>query len=388
MYYVDIITTSRADFTLWLPIIHELNNNNKVKLRVIVTGTHYLDSSISLDEVFTKLKGINYVEIKCTDSSKVNEFMSEIFNGYMNILDKGKIDLALVLGDRYELLAILNALILNRVPIGHYFPGECDVSYCIDTQVRDAITKAAHVFFVSHKDIKKRLQVMGEEEWRIAVTGRCSTDGLQADKRLLFDFLNKHNINYDRNKIVNCCYHPPTIMKDLWKKELPNALVALDNYSDYTFIWTGVNSDPDSKELKEYLLKEISKRKNHYFFEHLGGDLYHSLLSCSKFMIGNSSSGLHEAPLFKLPVVNIGCRQSGRLHSNGVIDCSSKIEDIEQSIKLAINYDREKICYEFSQKDFPFNFVEHLINCLNKKDLMIKQLPKIDYTLQRVPEYL
>lgn len=392
---IHIITTSRADFTIWLPIIKCFIQDNQFDIKVVVTGTHYFeDLGLTYTEVKNNISDSYLTEIPVGDNAKNYEFLSNIFNKYNEILrnPQTRPELVLILGDRYELLPILNALILNRVPIGHLYPAECDISYCIDTQIRDAITKSAHLFFVPHQDYSNRLIAMGEEGWRISVTGNSNLlNDLSIHSDSIYSFLKERKIHIPEHmSLVNCCYHPPTWKKGFWKKELPSIIEALSYFQDkYVFLWTGINSDPDSSEMKEYLLKEIQNQKNHIYFDSLGGSIYHSLLQNAKFTIGNSSSGLYEAPIYKCPTINVGVRQGGRLHGKSVIDINAKVDLITEAIKDIDCIKESDFKNVFFNKEYPNNIIEHIKSYLDSPNLMLKKLhSEFKTELERVPNYL
>ncbi|MEK5483881.1 MULTISPECIES: UDP-N-acetylglucosamine 2-epimerase [unclassified Viridibacillus] len=392
---IHIITTSRADFTIWVPIIKSFINEKSFELKVIVTGTHYFSNlGETYKEVINKIDNKYLIEIPVQSNNSEYDFLAEMFVEYSEIISdaKKRPDFVLLLGDRYELLPILNALVLNRIAIGHLYPAECDVSYCIDTQIRDAITKCSHLLFVTHNDYLKRLLAMGEEEWRIAVVGNSNMENNYVEgSKSIYEFLEEKSIVIPSNfNLVNCCYHPPTIHKGHWKQELPILFNALDKIHEKNmYIWSGINSDPDSYEMKVFLLEEIKKRENHFYFDSLGGDNYKSLLSNSIFTIGNSSSGLYEAPLHRCPTINVGVRQSGRLHGDSVIDVKADVNLIINAINQVKTFSQSQFSNVFYQKEYPINIVHHIKQHIYNEGLMIKRLHMEEKSeLRRVPDYL
>lgn len=395
MKKVHIITTSRADFTIWLPIINKFISNNNFDIKVIVCGTHYMNElGNTVEEVRRKIEKKYLIELENYEDNTNYNFLSDLFLKYNNLVAKKDMrpDLTLLLGDRYELLPILNCLIINRIPIGHLYPAECDISYCIDTQVRDAISRSAHLFFVPHKDYKHRLLAMGEEEWRIIVTGNTSNKDIVESKIDLIDeFLKSKGVNFDfSTSLVNCCYHPPTWKEGYWKKELPQILASLEEIEEGNiFIWTGINSDPDSFEMKEYLLNELKKKDNHFYFDSLGGEIYHSLLRKATFTIGNSSSGLYEAPIYKCPSINVGVRQGGRLHAKSVISVAANKTEILKAIRKIDKLNLSNFENPYYNEKYPENLIEHIQRFINNPNLMLKKLNVSSlYELERVPDYL
>lgn len=330
------VTTARSDLSFITSIIDFLLENKfKHNIKLIATGTHF-DKNIgfTIDEV-RKYKKVDVIEINPYSSYEENDVIvsSNILLG----LDKLNltIDVLLILGDRYEILPLGQYTVLKGIPLVHFFGGECDISYCLDTLVRDSITKMAHIHFVSHDDIKIRLEAMGEESRRIFVMGNPSVTSINTESvnDEIYSFLRNFNINKIDN-IVNVCYHPVTTDKNISIKEIHELLISLKEFTNFNYIWSGINNDPGYKEIKNIILEFVSKNNNHYFFDNLGKVNYFSLLKNSIFMIGNSSSGLLEAATFNLPVINIGARQSGRLHGDNVIDVEANFTKIKDAIQV------------------------------------------------------
>ena len=388
MYKIDLITSARSDFTLWLPVYRAIRSDKRFSCRFIVTGTHFLSSlGNTYKEVHKEIPIEDRYDIPIGDKDNLEACLSTILNQYYLELLKGNTDLVFILGDRFELLPVMTAAVINRVPMAQLFGGECDVSYCIDTQIRNSITKASHIFFVTHNDIKQRMVAMGEEEWRICVSGNSSDHIKPQRDKSIYDFLKSIGINIGMKEVVNCCYHPPTIRPNIWQRELPEIFAALEEFPDFFYIWTGVNADPEGNSVREFIKSTVKEKSNHVFVDHLGGNLYRSLLSNARLMVGNSSSGLLEAPIYQIPVINVGSRQAGRLHGPGVIDCAGNKASISSAIIYSMKMSRVNIINVFAQPNFPYNISEHLYCCLQNPDLMIKRLTGVQNTLQRVPEY-
>jgi GDP/UDP-N,N'-diacetylbacillosamine 2-epimerase (hydrolysing) len=388
MKTIHLITTARSDFSIWKPIFKSLNNDDRFQCKFVVTGSHYLSAlGNTYQEVYNEVPVEQRIELSIPDVNDPDIYLPSMFAAYSKTAKDERPDAVFFLGDRFELLMLLSVAINQRLPIVHIYGGEFDAAYCMDTQVRDAVTKAAHIHFVSHGDMRRRLQAMGEEDWRICVSGNQGEESHVADKQVILEYLHDQKVSYQGRKLVNCCYHPPTTRPNDWKTELPALFQALDHFPDCYYIWTGVNADPGADLVRNYILEETSKRENHTFFHHLGGKRYQSLLSNALFMIGNSSSGLLEAPVYHLPSVNIGSRQAGRLHGYGVFDSSPSLHDIIKSIEDALNADRKKIMNVFQQPRFPMNINDHLYNCLERSDIFLKKLLGVNYELERSREY-
>lgn len=222
-------------------------------------------------------------------------------------------DLMLLLGDRYESLAAALLATTLQMPIAHIHGGEASFG-SFDNQIRDAITKLAHIHFVAAPEFKLRLvEGLGEHPERVHVVGAPGLDNLT-------DLPPR-----TKEKRFVCTYHPAT----LGESDLPALLGALDRFPDYEQIWTGVNNDPGSDRIRAALADrdvcDLSPRE------------YIDLCRRSAAVVGNSSSGIIEAPYMEVPTVNVGSRQDGRLKGPSVFDCSGQA--IETGIRRALEYE-------------------------------------------------
>lgn len=222
-------------------------------------------------------------------------------------------DIVLLLGDRWESLAVATVAVVANVPIAHIHGGEATFG-SHDNQIRDAISKLASIHFVANDAFKCRLVLgLGEDGWRVHVTGAPGLDNLT-------------NLPpRSPEAYFVCTYHPATLQEN---SDLPALLSALDRFPDYQQIWTGVNDDPGSKEIAALLagrdVRLLSDRE------------YHLLCRHAAAVVGNSSSGIIEAPTLGVPTVNVGTRQEGRLQGPSVFDCDAK--SIHYALVRAIKY--------------------------------------------------
>lgn len=228
-------------------------------------------------------------------------------------LTGGRYDAVAVLGDRYESLAAALAATVLRVSIAHIHGGEASFG-SFDNQIRDAITKLSHIHFVAAHEFKVRLvEGLGEHADRVHVVGAPGLDNLT-------DMPPRK-----RGKYFVCTYHPATLGED----DLPAILEALERFPDYQAIWTGVNNDPGSDRIRDALadcdVRDLSPRE------------YIDLCRSSAAVVGNSSSGIIEAPTMEVPTVNVGSRQDGRLKGPSIFDCAG--HEIETGIRWALEYE-------------------------------------------------
>ena len=397
---VDIITTSRADYWINAPIAIAISKQEGLVARLIFTGSHFSANEFSkLNELRNRLS-VKSITVPCNNIGKSNFAsglaLGEMIKGFSQLWSAKEPDLVVLLGDRFELLPPAAVSVLFGIPIAHLFGGEVDVSYCLDTQVRNALTKMAHIHFVSHEAIGKRLEEMGEESWRTFVCGNPAIEEVVNDNSFFLNYAAERG--WKAEKLIAACYLPPTTDRQAPNRELEAILEALTDYKDHTVIWTGVNADPGNIEIKNRLTEYCKLYPNNHFISGLGLPLYHSFLSCADVLIGNSSSGLLEAASCKIPAINIGMRQIGRLSGFNVINVPAEVEAVKFALQKTI-YDldfRDKILKEknpFYCQDSAACIAKGIaktLQCEHRMKLLLKKSisddPVVYYGLQRVQE--
>ena len=244
-------------------------------------------------------------------------------------------DLLVVLGDRFEMHAAVVASLPFKIPVAHIHGGE-STEGAIDEPIRHSITKMSHLHFPSMETYARRIIQMGEEPWRVVVTGSMSLDNLSAlpmlDRRELSD---RWGLEWNGPTLL-VTYHPVTLEHEGIEAQLRGLLWALDQV-DCSLIFTYPNSDPQGRIIVEMVRQFSERHTRTKFVTNLGTQAYFSLMEQVEAMVGNSSSGIIEAGSFKLPVVNIGNRQRGRVHGPNVIDVSQSQEEILAGIRKAVS---------------------------------------------------
>ena len=395
MLRIAFFTVARSDLSYLLQIIRLIDTDCTGEIVPIVcaTGSHYdQQSGLTISCVRKAIAGMQTVSLveldPCEGASVSPERMSESI--LCQLVDSEiEFDVCVVLGDRFELLPIANYCVLNRKPICHIYGGECSRSFCLDTQVRDALTKMAHIHFVSHDDTRKRLMCMGEEERRIHVVGNLSVSAIEPKDvtDCIFEVVGDKNLS--ARPLVNVCYHPVTIDECVSDLELEELFKALDQTPQYFYVWSGVNTDPGSAKVRRRIGEFLADRDNHMFSENLGSDAYFSLLKNAHFMIGNSSSGLLEAGRFRLPVVNVGMRQGGRLHGNNTVSVPASKHAILEGMACVQKMERNSIEDPFFLSTGVAQIADVLANVKTFPALMKKvlQCDGPAYELSEVPDF-
>ncbi len=341
---IFIFTSTRADYGLQRWIIKEMQNNkNKINTYVLVGGTHLSEEYGNTIEEISKDNIKNIIKLPFLNTSlDAFSLTSSIGNGLIQIsqiFNVYKPDFIVLLGDRYELFIMAIAALLYQVPIVHLHGGENTIGV-IDEQVRHAITKMAHIHLPSTELYAENISKMGEEDWRIHIVGALGLENIT--KLELYreeEILKLIGVNVTKNTIM-CTYHPVTLEgEDSVRWQIKNLLEALSKF-DFQIVFTRPNAEVGSDEIVNMIKEFVDNNSKAYFFDSLGSRLYLSFLKYAKAVVGNSSSGIIEAPSFSIPSVNIGNRQEGRLRPESVIQTGYSVNEIYKGIEKAL-YDTE-----------------------------------------------
>ena len=401
MLQIDVITTARADFALTAPTAKALNRQMGLSGRLVFSGSHFAPAETARLDVVRQSLEVPSALVPCNGlgagEGASGAALGEMTTGFARLWEKDRPAMIVLLGDRYELLPPAQVAALYGIPIAHMFGAEVDVSYCLDTQVRDAISKMAHVHFISHKAIRQRLIAMGEEDWRILVSGNPAVDQPARGSEPFITFARERC--WDTERLIAACYLPPTTQREQMFTELNALLEALGQWPEHTVIWAGVNSDPGSNEIRALLQHHCATNPRHHFVDGLGNELFHGLLQSAEVLVGNSSSGLLEAASYGLPVVNVGVRQTGRLSGENVLNVPGIAAEIESAMMRAITDVAFRA--EANTQGNPFHLgdaaervasgIRHMLR-MDRAKLMLKRSvqgnPRRIGGLQRVPEHM
>lgn len=347
---ICIITGSRAEWGLLYPLAVKIKSEKDYfKLQIIATGSH-----------FSRAHGFTYKEIEKDGfiiskavpmvlSEDTGEGIAKAFGAGTIALTETllsmKPDLVVLLGDRFEILAAAIACLYAKIPIAHIHGGEVTEG-SLDDSMRNAITKLAHIHFTAHESYRKRVIQMGEDPSRVFCVGALAIDNITGKKLLDRNTVEKR-LNFklgEKNIIVT--FNPPTASTRFYaERELRNLLDALDELKGVRIVFTKSSPDMYSKSLSRILDRYLSGREKHCIARvSLGRELYLSLLKYITAVVGNSSSGLIEAPSFGIPTVDIGNRQKGRFYAKSVIKCEPEKKAILAAIKKALTEDFRKMC--------------------------------------------
>ena len=369
---IFIVSGTRAEYGLLYKLIKKLDNDRFIDLKIIVTGMH-----LSRQYGNTYKEIINdgfkiYKKIKILLSSNTNLSISQSVGrgilSFAKLYEKEKPELIVVLGDRYEIISAVIPANFQQIPILHIGGG--DLTYgSQDENIRHSITKMSWLHAVSNFESKKRVIQLGENPNRVFYCGSLGTERIEkikikskkeVERLLSFQF-------YKKNILIT--YHTVTHEKISPKNDFSEIIKALNLLKKTKLIFTYPNSDANSKVIIDMINKFVKKNNNAIFFKSLGSSNYFSLMNYVDCVLGNSSSGILEAPSFKIATINIGDRQEGRMQAKSVINCKPDKNLIIKSINYIYNHNFKKIVNKVKN---PYKAK----NCSNEIYKIIKKFKK------------
>lgn len=339
MKKISILTATRAEYGLLKPIIDKLNGITEFDVRVVVTGAH-LSPEFGLTYKEIEQDGIVIDEkiemlLSADTPAAISKTMGLALISFADYFERLKPDMLIVLGDRYETLAVCMAAMNQRIPIAHLYGGETTEG-ALDESIRHAITKLSYLHFTSTEEYRKRVIQLGEQPDRVFSVGAVGIENI-LNQKLMGKSELESSIQFSLdNRYAMVTFHPVTLEDNHSEEQFQALLDVCKKCQDMKFIFTKANADANSRIINHMIDNYIEKNDNAISFTSLGMTRYLSALKYCSLVIGNSSSGLVEAPSFGVPTINIGDRQKGRLQADSVINCEPNIEDIDEAIKTAL----------------------------------------------------
>ena len=337
MRTICVITGSRSEYSLLYYLLKAIKNHKFLKLSLIVTGSHL---SREFGNTYKEIEKDGFkIDAKVKILDKRDNFLSISkataagLIGFTKAFAKIKPDLIIILGDRYEMLAAASAALYSNIAIAHIHGGE-NTEGAIDEAIRHSITKMSWFHFTATKKYRQRVIQLGESPSRVFNVGglgvyAISKTNFYSKKELEKNFqLNLKKFNF----LVTM--HPVTLEGKFSQTNITALLKVLKNYKNSNIFFTMPNADKDNKIITKKIKKFVSEnKKNSFFFKSLGLKNYYSILKNIDAVIGNSSSGIIEAPSFKIATINIGDRQKGRIQAKSIINCNPTEKEIYNAIR-------------------------------------------------------
>jgi UDP-hydrolysing UDP-N-acetyl-D-glucosamine 2-epimerase len=336
---ITVFTGNRAEYGLLHPVIRSLASDSSMETYLIISGSHLSDEfGMTVSEI--DVSGIKEVKEIPLPTVKVNEnegmllSFSAIINNGLEKLKRWEPDMIVLAGDRFETFAMAVTSYYMNIPIAHLFGGDLSQGGHLDDSARHSITKLAHLHFTTNDDSYKRVIALGEEKWRVFNVGSPVMDYVvKGDYASPDEIARELELEIDK-PIILFTQHPITTESELAYDQVKESLEALKGLGYQTVI-----TYPCNDAGSEHIISAINEYKLIPYFrvrKSLGRRLYLGCVRIASCVAGNSSSGLMETPLFKVPAVNIGVRQAGRLKAENVIDVPCKRESITKAIRQTI----------------------------------------------------
>ena len=339
---ICVVSTSRADYGLLFWLLKEIEKSRFLELSLVLSGSHLEERlGLTYKEIERDFKHFYKVPLglENDDETALCLAFSAGVAGFSKVLEQIRPDIMVLLGDRYEMLSAGVAGMLRAVPLAHIHGGE-STQGAIDEGIRHALTKMSHIHFCATSLYKRRIIQLGENPARVYNVGGLGVENIKRLELLSKkDFENSLGFKLGKKNIL-VTFHPQTIEKKSASKEFSQILNALDSLKDTHFIFTGANADNGGKIINEmaqsYCLKNQEKA---IFVMSLGQLRYLSAIKHADIVLGNSSSGISEAPSLKKATINIGNRQKGRIKAPSIIDVKCDKSAILKAIKKAYSKD-------------------------------------------------
>lgn len=340
---VGVVTGTRAEYGLLYWILKQLRDDPAIDLQLIVTGAH-LSSQHGLTYRDIEADGFRIarkIDMALGDDSVVGvtKALGQATMGFADAMADLQPGLLLLLGDRYETLAAAQSALIARVPVAHIAGGDVTEG-AYDDAIRHSITKMSHLHFVTHEAAARRVRQLGEEPERIFTVGNPGLDQLRHLKLMQRDELERELGFVLRRRNLLVTYHPETLDTESTESRIVGLLQALERLGDDVgLLFTLPNADTGNRAIREHIQEYVAQHRNARAYASLGQLRYWSAMKHVDAIVGNSSSGLLEAPSLQKPTVNIGDRQKGRPQAASVVNCGYAVDEIESAIRRAFDLD-------------------------------------------------
>ena len=392
MRTIGVVTVARSDYGIYLPLLRAIQADPELTLHLIASGMH-LSPEFGLTVRQIKADGFPIGErVEMLLSSDTPEGVAKSMGlgviGFAQAYAHYRPDILVVLGDRFEMHAAALAALPFKLPVAHIHGGELTLG-AIDDALRHSITKLSHLHFVSTQEYARRVIQMGEDPWRVVVSGALSLDNLQ-DVQLLDreHFATKFGIALPPDFLL-VTYHPVTLEYEQTEWQIGELLVALHEVG-LPILFTMPNADTGGRVIRQKIAAYVASNADSFAVENLGIQGYFSVMALASAMVGNSSSGIIEAASFKLPVVNIGTRQSGRVRGINVIDANYHFKDIMTGIEHTLSPDFLRIINQlknpYGSGDATKTIIGKLKTTSLNKMIILKQYCDLQFTVSEAHE--
>ena len=334
---ICVVTGTRAEYGLLYWLMKEIQEDKDLELQLIVTGMHLSpEFGLTYKMIEKEFKIDKKIEMLLSSDTAIgiSKSMGLAQISFAEAYNELKPDMIAVLGDRYEIFSAISSAMILNIPISHLHGGETTEG-AFDESIRHSITKMSHLHFTATNEYKNRVIQLGEQPDKVFNVGGLGIDNIKKLKLLTKEEFEK-SIDFKLNKKnIIVTFHPVTLENSTAKEQFQNLLDTIDTLKDTNIIFTKANSDTDGRVINSMIDEYVSANSDKSVgFISLGQQRYLSALQYVDAMVGNSSSGLLEAPTFNIGTINIGDRQKGRIMADSIINCYSDIDSINNAFQL------------------------------------------------------
>ncbi len=384
---ICVITGTRAEYGLLYWLIKAIDQDEHLLLQLVVTGMHLSPEFGMTYRVIEKDGFLISKKIEMLLSSDtaigIAKSMGLATISFSECFEELKPNVLVILGDRYEIFAAASAAMIANIPIAHIHGGEATQGL-IDEPIRHSLTKMSHLHFVATHDYRKRVIQLGENPKHVFNVGGMGIENIKKLTLLNREEFEK-SINFklaEKNILVT--FHPVTLEKNTAETQFANLLEVLESLEKTHIIFTKTNSDTDGRIINRMIDEFVDIHKNKSIaFTSLGQLRYLSTLQFVDAVIGNSSSGLIEVPSFKIPTINMGDRQKGRIKADSVIDCTPDTLSIKKAFETAFSKDfkstLDQVKNPYDNSKYPSEEVVKILKSINLKNILKKSFFDINF---------
>lgn len=339
---ICIVTATRAEWGLLRPLAQAIKDDASFNLKIIATGTHFLEafgntSKEIIADGFSIDERVDILSKTIESGEDVSKSMAAALSGFAEIFSRSRYDLVILLGDRYETLAVALAAMNAKIPIMHLYGGDVTEG-AVDDAIRHSISKLSYLHCTSCDTYRNRVIQLGESPERVYNTGAIGIDNIRTMQLLSKEELaDELHFDITEKPYAVVTFHPETLNNTDVASQCKELLNALSAFSDMQFIITKSNADDGAAVINKMMDEYAKTHHNVLVVSSLGNLRYLSALKHAKMLIGNSSSGISEAPYFRIPTINIGIRQKGRLQAETIINCDISAESIISAMNKALS---------------------------------------------------
>lgn len=345
MKKIAVVTATRAEYGLLAPVIEKLREyeSEDLKVELVVTGTHLSEQyGMTVNEIDQRIDHELPISVQSDTELNISENQAGTLVSFTKLFMQQNYNAVVLLGDRYETLAVAIAAGNTRTPVFHLCGGDTTEG-ALDEWIRHSITKISYLHFVTNNVSKRRVVQLGEEPERVFNYGSTSIDNILTIANMgKSDALN--SIGLAECKYALCTYHPVTMETGRVDGMVEQLIGAIKEFPEIEFIVTKSNADQGGARINDLLDEAQKNIPNMHVFTSLGVRRYLSLMRYAEFVLGNSSSGIIEAPAFHVATVNIGDRQKGRLYSESIINCETNTDEIIEAIRISLSDSHKIMC--------------------------------------------